>query len=100
VPNHVPDVIHGLRLWTLHTDVLVLNASLQSTLLAGSGDKCNRRGIDVVVEPFWNLKLDPIICPWMNIIVSIKGRVRIKSCPFTIWGCVSGGTKTLILEPS
>jgi len=65
-------MVNSLLLGTLHTDVLVLNAGLERTLLARCRDQSNWRGVDVIIVSFWNLKLYTVICPGVDVVVSIK----------------------------
>lgn len=96
MPDHMPDVVDGLFLWALHANVLVLDTRLERTLLARGGNESDWRGIDIVVEAFRHLELDTIVCPRMDIIVSIEGWIRCKTCPFAVGVVIL--SKTLILE--
>ena len=72
VPDHMPNVVYGFSFRPLHTNVLILNATVNNALLLRCGIQGNRGCVNVVIEPFWNLELDTIVRPWVDIVVPIK----------------------------
>jgi hypothetical protein len=80
----MPDMVNGLLFRPLHADISSFSGGINLFLGIRFRVQGNWRGIDIVVISLGDFKMDAVVSPGVNVMVTIKSRIGIQTSPLAI----------------